>query len=257
MAKGGGSQLSQLKSKLHSSGVTDRRQLSKKSRSRKGGQDEKDAAEARRNKINAIVADLNPFEQKVTKPKHEVLGRKIKGAVGRPGAAKASGLAQRRETLLPEWQARDRTGTFVDRRFGENDANMTPEEKMLERFATEKQRRAAKGAAFNLNDDDDLPTHYGQSLSGLDDLADIRLPEDDEDEDGKYHTLMTPVLGRDESRDLRPSNLHMMICYWRHKRSGLNTQKYAEKRQPVTVKRFYWRFLMLFRVDVLAPSAFA
>ncbi|CBQ70722.1 related to NOP14-nuclear and nucleolar protein with possible role in ribosome biogenesis [Sporisorium reilianum SRZ2] len=183
MAKGGGSQLSQLKSKLHSSGVTDRRQLSKKSRSRKGGQDEKDAAAARLNKINTIVSGLNPFDQKITKPKHEVLGRKIKGAVGRPGAAKASGLAQRRETLLPEWQARNRTGTFVDRRFGENDANMTPEEKMLERFATEKQRRAAKGAAFNLNDDDELLTHYGQSLSGLDDLADIRLPQDDDDDE--------------------------------------------------------------------------
>ncbi|KAJ9477395.1 Nucleolar complex protein 14 [Pseudozyma hubeiensis] len=182
MAKGGGSQLSQLKAKLHSSGVTDRRQLSKKSRSRKGGHGEKDAAAARLNKINAIVAGLNPFDEKVTKPKHEVLGRKIKGAVGRPGAAKASGLAQRRETLLPEWQARNRTGTFVDRRFGENDANVTPEEKMLERFATEKQRRAAKGAAFNLNDDDEMLTHYGQSLSGLDDLADIRLPEDDDDD---------------------------------------------------------------------------
>lgn len=188
MAKGGGSQLSQLKQKLHSSGVTDRRQLSKKSRSRKGGQDEKDAAATRLNKINAIVAGLNPFDQKVTKPKHEVLGRKIKGAVGRPGAAKASGLAQRRETLLPEWQARNRTSTFVDRRFGENDANMTPEEKMLERYATEKQRRAAKGAAFNLNDDDELLTHYGQSLSGLDDLADIRLPGDDDDEEGMYQT---------------------------------------------------------------------
>ncbi|KAJ1033240.1 hypothetical protein NDA13_001237 [Ustilago tritici] len=183
MAKGGGSQLSQLKSKLHSSGVTDRRQLSKKSRSRKGGQDEKDAAASRLNKINSIVSGLNPFDTKVTKPKHEVLGRKIKGAVGRPGAAKASGLAQRRETLLPEWQARNRSGTFVDRRFGENDANMTPEEKMLERYATEKQRRAAKGAAFNLNDDDELLTHYGQSLSGLDDLADIRLPGDDDDEE--------------------------------------------------------------------------
>ncbi|KAJ1019476.1 hypothetical protein NDA16_004593 [Ustilago loliicola] len=183
MAKGGGSQLSQLKSKLHSSGVTDRRQLSNKSRSRKGGQDEKDAAAARLNRINSIVSGLNPFDTKVTKPKHEVLGRKIKGAVGRPGAAKASGLATRRETLLPEWQARNRTGTFVDRRFGENDANVTPEEKMLERYATEKQRRAAKGAAFNLNDDDELLTHYGQSLSGLDDLADIRLPGDDDDEE--------------------------------------------------------------------------
>lgn len=225
MAKGGGSQLSQLKSKLHSSGVTDRRQLSKKSRSRKGGQDEKDAAAARLNKINSIVSGLNPFDQKVTKPKHEVLGRKIKGAVGRPGAAKASGLAQRRETLLPEWQARNRTSTFVDRRFGENDANITPEEKMLERFATEKQRRAAKGAAFNLNDDDELLTHYGQSLSGLDDLADIRLPEDDDDDEGKFNSLTAcKAHGGEETHSNRHSVIHMMICYWRYKRSGFNTQ---------------------------------
>lgn len=222
MAKGGGSQLSQLKSKLHSSGVTDRRQLSKKSRSRKGGQDEKDAAASRLNKINSIVSGLNPFDTKVTKPKHEVLGRKIKGAVGRPGAAKASGLAQRRETLLPEWQARNRSGTFVDRRFGENDANMTPEEKMLERYATEKQRRAAKGASFNLNDDDELLTHYGQSLSGLDDLADIRLPGDDDDEEGKF-TIHTYGKGGLRLKEAALRGIHMMICYWRHKRSGQHT----------------------------------
>lgn len=222
MAKGGGSQLSQLKSKLHSSGVTDRRQLSKKSRSRKGGQDEKDAAASRLNKINSIVSGLNPFDTKVTKPKHEVLGRKIKGAVGRPGAAKASGLAQRRETLLPEWQARNRSGTFVDRRFGENDANMTPEEKMLERYATEKQRRAAKGAAFNLNDGDELLTHYGQSLSGLDDLADIRLPGDDDDEEGKF-TIHTYGRGGLRLKEAAFRGIHMMICYWRHKRSGQHT----------------------------------
>ncbi|GAK64978.1 nop14-like protein [Moesziomyces antarcticus] len=210
MAKGGGSQLSQLKSKLHSSGVTDRRQLSKKSRSRKGGQDEKDAAAARLNRISSIVSGLNPFDQKVTKPKHEVLGRKIKGAVGRPGAAKASGLAQRREALLPELQSRNRTSTFVDRRFGENDANMTPEEKMLERFATEKQRRAAKGAAFNLNDDDDVLTHYGQSLSGLDDLADIRLPEDDDEEDPGRLTAQDHFGGFGENEDGEKSKADVM-----------------------------------------------
>ncbi|KAI3488770.1 hypothetical protein L1887_47111 [Cichorium endivia] len=121
MAKGGGSQLSQLKSKLHSSGVTDRRQLSKKSRSRKGGQDEKDVAAARLNKISSIVSGLNPFDQKkrcssVSPPK---------SSEGRPREPPS-------------------TSTTTD----------------------------------------DVLTHYGQSLSGLDDLADIRLPEDD-DEEGK------------------------------------------------------------------------
>lgn len=74
----------------------------------------------------------------------------------------------------------------MDRRFGENDPTMTPEERMLERFTRERQR-ASKGAAFNLEDDDEL-THYGQSLSKLDDFDHVGLELDDEDEEdeGKF-----------------------------------------------------------------------
>lgn len=58
---------------------------------------------------------------------------------------------------------------------------MTPEERMLERFTRERQR-ASKGSAFNLDDDEEL-THYGQSLSKLDDFDNVGLGLDDEDED--------------------------------------------------------------------------
>ena len=63
---------------------------------------------------------------------------------------------------------------------------MTPEERMLERFTREKQR-ASRGTAFNLEDEDEL-THYGQSLSKLDDFDNAGLTLDDEDEDvpGSY-----------------------------------------------------------------------
>ena len=44
---------------------------------------------------------------------------------------------------------------------------------MLERFTREKQR-ASKGTAFHLEDEVDL-THYGQSLSKLDDFPDVGL----------------------------------------------------------------------------------
>jgi nucleolar protein 14 len=44
---------------------------------------------------------------------------------------------------------------------------------MLERFTRERQR-ASKGAAFRLDDEVDL-THYGQSLSKLDDFPDVGL----------------------------------------------------------------------------------
>ena len=52
---------------------------------------------------------------------------------------------------------------------------------MLERFTREKQR-ASKGVAFNLEDDDEL-THYGQSLSKLDDFDNVGLGLDEEEEE--------------------------------------------------------------------------
>ena len=59
---------------------------------------------------------------------------------------------------------------------------MTPEERMLERFTRERQR-ASKGTAFNLEDEDEL-THYGQSLSKLDDFDNVGLGFDEEEEEG-------------------------------------------------------------------------
>ena len=40
---------------------------------------------------------------------------------------------------MKERVRRNRTGGVIDRRFGENDPGMDPEERMLERFAREKQ----------------------------------------------------------------------------------------------------------------------
>jgi nucleolar protein 14 len=56
---------------------------------------------------------------------------------------------------------------------------------MLERFTKERQR-ASKGAAFNLEDEEEL-THYGQSLSKLDDFDNVGLGLDDDDEDRGVH----------------------------------------------------------------------
>ena len=90
-------------------------------------------------------------------------------------------INQRTKTLLREYQDKDRAGGILDRRFGENDPTMTPEERMLERFTTERQRES-KGVLFNLEDEDEL-THYGQSLSRLDDFDNIGLGLDEDDED--------------------------------------------------------------------------
>ncbi|THH27646.1 hypothetical protein EUX98_g6552 [Antrodiella citrinella] len=179
MAKG--SQLSQLKSALTQAGLAQQPQNGKK-RKRTGSVLDDKEKERRATKLKEIQQKMNPFDMKVTKLKHDVGGRKIAGLVGRPAQSKQAGIEQRKKTLLKEYEEKDRAGGIVDRRFGENDPSMNPEERMLERFTRERQR-ASKGNTFNLEEDEEL-THYGQSLSRLDDFdnSGMNLDESDEDE---------------------------------------------------------------------------
>lgn len=75
----------------------------------------------------------------------------------------------------------------MDRRFGENDATLTPEERMLERFARERQR-SSKGINFNLEDDDEELTHYGTSLAAIDDFeaGGLTLENDGDDQSREF-----------------------------------------------------------------------
>ncbi|KAK0491476.1 nucleolar protein 14 [Armillaria novae-zelandiae] len=175
MAKG--SQLSQLKSALSQAGVTGKPQGTKRKRSINQANDKA----KRESKLAEIHQKLNPFDTKVTKLKHDVGGRKLKGVTGKPAQSKMAGLEQRKKTLLKEFQEKDRAGGIVDRRFGENDPSMSLEDRMLERFTKERQR-VSRGTAFNLEDEDEL-THYGQSLSKLDDFDDVEMGLDDEEEE--------------------------------------------------------------------------
>lgn len=84
-----GSQLSQLKSALSQAGVTGNPQGKKRKRASVEGDKEKKAA-----KLEAIQKKLNPFDVKVTKLKHDVGGRKLKGVTGRPAHSKQAGIEQ-------------------------------------------------------------------------------------------------------------------------------------------------------------------
>ncbi|KAI5123379.1 hypothetical protein M0805_006087 [Coniferiporia weirii] len=182
MAKG--SQLTQLKSALTQAGLNGKPPSGKKRKHtappREANKDKNDQ------KLLEIQQKLNPFDVKVTRLKHDVGGRRLKGVTGRPQESKQAGIEQRKRTLLKEYEAKNHAGGIIDRRFGENDPTMTPEERMLERFTKERQR-APRGAVFNLEDEDEL-THYGQSLSKMDDFDDAGLGtgvNDDSDSDGK------------------------------------------------------------------------
>ena len=113
-------------------------------------------------------------------------------------------------------QRRQKVGGIKDRRFGEDDPTMTPEEKALERFVKEKQRKGRKGTLFNLEDDegDQMElTHFGQSLSvadgkHLDDFDDTGLSEsgnDRVDAGGEERARKRRRLSVDGSQSASPS----------------------------------------------------
>ncbi|KAK6541177.1 nucleolar complex protein 14 [Orbilia ellipsospora] len=163
------SQLKRLRESLKNAGVIGQPQKSKKAKKRarqnKSGQDAKLSREAA---LESIREEFNPFEIKKTKEKFSVAGgRKVKGTVGKPSLSKQIGEDNRRKTLLVEMQQKNKVGGIIDRRFGENDPTMAPEDKMLERFTREQQKRSFKSDIFNLEDDEEILTHYGQSLGSL------------------------------------------------------------------------------------------
>ncbi|WWC90039.1 uncharacterized protein L201_004969 [Kwoniella dendrophila CBS 6074] len=157
------SQLSQLKAALSSAGLNNKNYSKKEKKAyKKGGARETDRAK-KLDKLEEIRRNLNKFDERETKVKHDVGGRNLKGVTGRPSASKQAGLEQRRKSLLPEHQLKDHTGTFRDRRFGENDPTLSIEDRMLERYTRERQRGQGKKGLFNIEDDED------NGLDGFDD----------------------------------------------------------------------------------------
>ncbi|XP_026995912.2 nucleolar protein 14 [Tachysurus fulvidraco] len=132
----------------------------------------------------------NPFEVKINKKKFDVLGRKSKHDVGLPGVSRSKAHNKRKQTLLKEFRMKNKANSFVDRRFGEYDKKMAPEDKILKRFAMERQRSQLKKDMFNLNDEEEL-THYGQSLAEMEKFTDRVDSESDSEEKGLLSAEIT------------------------------------------------------------------
>ncbi|KAJ3571637.1 hypothetical protein NPX13_g5307 [Xylaria arbuscula] len=213
-----GSQLKRLKASLREQGVIGPQQ-SKKQR-RKAAQNGKVNTNKRAAALESIRDEFNPFDFKhnARGPKFQVtsnrpvLGDAAKGIAGRPGDAKAMGEERRRQTLLVEMNRRNKTGGIRDQRFGENDASMTYEEKMAQRFMREKQSHH-KTSLFDLEDDEPMDglTHMGKSLSFPDkddfEETDLLDPEDSDSDkdslDDARGLKRVRELDDDEDEDLR------------------------------------------------------
>ncbi|XP_062991934.1 nucleolar protein 14 [Elgaria multicarinata webbii] len=132
----------------------------------------------------------NPFEVKVNKQKFRILGRKTRHDVGLPGATRAKAQKKRTHTLLKEYKEKEKSNVFKDKRFGEYDTKISPEEKMMKRFALEQQKLYEKKNIYNLNEEEDL-THYGHSLADIEKFNDIIDSDSDTEEKGILSAELT------------------------------------------------------------------
>ncbi|NXV81750.1 NOP14 protein, partial [Atlantisia rogersi] len=96
----------------------------------------------------------------------------------------------RTQTLLKEYKEREKTNVFKDKRFGEYNTKISPEEKMIRRFTLERQQNYGKKNIYNLNEDEEL-THYGQSLAEIEKLNDIIDSDSDTEERGTLSAELT------------------------------------------------------------------
>jgi nucleolar protein 14 len=195
------SQLKRLKASLREHGITgpQKSKKQKKQAAKSGQRIQRDVA------LTSIRESFNPFEVKAaTRPnKMDVTTAKTMNGsgksgvqvLGRPAVTKSMGEETRRKTLLTEVQNRNKVGGILDRRIGENDPTLAPEERALQRFQREKEREGKRGAVFDLEledgDEEEPLTHGGRSLVlGRDDFEEGSLgaSSDDEDDDETIHS---------------------------------------------------------------------
>nr|XP_056711655.1 nucleolar protein 14 [Euleptes europaea] len=161
--------------------------MGKAARGKKGGPP---VAAGRASGSAARLVRSNPFEVKVNKQKFHILGRKTKHDVGLPGVSRSKAHKKRTQTLLKEYKEKDKSSVFKDKRIGEYDTRINPEEKMMKRFALEQQKNHEKKSIYNLNEEEDL-THYGQSLADIEKLNDVLESDSDTEETGVLSAELT------------------------------------------------------------------
>ena len=174
------SQLKRLKTSLREQGITGPQKSNKQKKAAKGTKATADRIQ-RNAALQQVRDTFNPFELKApsrpAKFQHAnsngvSKASRYKDVLHRPGVTKSAGEEMRRQKLLPEMQRRNKVGGLVDRRIGEGDPGMTAEERAVQRFAQEKQRRKGAGL-FDLEGSDEDETKGGLTHGGmsLDDLG--------------------------------------------------------------------------------------
>lgn len=139
------------------------------------------------NKKKATTKE-NPFDKFANpRKKHEILNRKVKGENRNVARARAKAVDERKKKLLKDFKANKKSNVFADKRFGENDADISLEERMFMRFQKEKLKKSRNNSLFNLDNDESASflTHKGKVLGDMNMNENEALSSDDEDGLGK------------------------------------------------------------------------
>lgn len=177
----------------------------------------------------------NPFEKRELKGKHKVFGQQPKGRKVDMAKSKQQAIEKRKESLLVEFQGRNKLNTFQDKRFGQ-DSGMSAEEVKMERMKKERQRRllgSSKAERFHLDDKDEL-THLGSSLSTIK-HHDAPGGADSDDEGGAMDAMDTGanfgggnMEGEDRGRRTKREVMHEVIQkskYFKMERQAQNSEQ--------------------------------
>jgi nucleolar protein 14 len=144
--------------------------------------------------------------------KYEFINGAEQNVSEKSGLAKERREQARKEAILQDMQQRHKVGGIVDRRFGEDDPTMTPEERAMERFVREKQRSGKKGGVFDLEEDDDDDgeglTHLGQPLSMRDDFEESLLDDEVDSEGEERGKKRRKMLSDPQTGDSETEALH-------------------------------------------------
>lgn len=147
---------------------------------------------ATKKKSVVMPKTVNPFEVHTNREKISILGRKLKHDKGMPGISRAKATQKRKETLGREFLQKNKTNRFKDNRIGRN--GMSEEDAANARFIAERLQQyktQKKQSKFNLNDNDDVLTHKGQTLEEIEQFHDTISDDDDDEEIGKLDAEFT------------------------------------------------------------------
>lgn len=141
------------------------------------------ATESKKKNGKKNTLHVNPFEVHIDKEKMKLLGKKDLYGKSIPGVSRAKAIEKRKTTILHDYNQLNKTNRFNDKRIGELNYDMTPEDKNILRFTAVRLKAHNKKSFFNLAGTETL-THQGETLSEMERFEDPQSDNEDWDEDG-------------------------------------------------------------------------